>query len=160
MKICDLVRVYTPTGGIATYLSEKRKYVGQHSNHHHILIVPGEEDRIIREGNRSIFFVASPLIRGYEPHRFLRRARKVTAILLEEQPEVIELQDAHISPWAAFRYRRRHPCSVVGFYHTDFPGQQVKPALSRLLGNFLANAAKKFTERYVSWIYNQCNVCK
>jgi alpha-1,6-mannosyltransferase len=159
MKICDLVRAYTPTGGNTDiYLSEKRQYIERHPHHHHILIIPGEEDRVIREGNRSTFVVASPLIRGCEPYRFLRLARKVMAILLAEQPEVIELEDAYISPWVAFRYRRRHPCSVVGFCHRDFPGQQVKPALSRLLGNFFAKTAKKLAERYVCWIYSQCNL--
>jgi alpha-1,6-mannosyltransferase len=159
MKICDLIRVYTPTGGsIETYISEKRKYVGQNPHHHHILIVPGGEDRVIREGNLSTFVVASPLIRGDEPYRFLQSAHKVMAILIAEEPEVIELADAHISPWVVFRYRRRRPCSVVGFFHTDFPAQQVKPARSRALGVFLKNTASKLAERYVGWRYNQCHL--
>jgi alpha-1,6-mannosyltransferase len=159
MKICDLIRVYTPTGGgIETYISEKRNYVGQNPHHHHILIIPGQEERVIREGNRSTFVVASPLIHGYEPYRFLQPAHKVMDILLAEQPDVIELEDAHISPWVAFRYRRRRPCSVVGFCHADFLAQQVKPALLRSLGDFLTNAGRRLAERYVSWIYNQCNL--
>jgi hypothetical protein len=80
------------------------------------------------------------------------------AILLAEQPEVIELEDAYVSSWVAFRYRRRHPCSIVGFYHTDFPTTHVKPALSRWLGKFLANVAMKLAERYVCWICNRCNL--
>ena len=158
MKICDLTQSYTETsGGIRTFLHAKREYILNRTNHSHVLIVPGETDRIIKDKKSLTCFVSAPLIRGCEPYRFVWNLGKVRRILKKEKPDIIELGSPYILPFTAFIHRMQNQCGIVGFYHTDFPTAYVKPFISERLGNRTGKFFKALSSRYSRLIYNQCD---
>lgn len=157
MKICDLTQSYTPkSGGIKTYIHEKRKFILNNTDYEHILIVPGEKDSFNKNGRSSLYEIAAPFIPGCEPYRALLNLEKVGAILEETRPDVIELGCAYALPWAAFSYRKRFPKTVVvGFYHTDFPATYAETTVKSLFGNKTAFTAKLIASRYAAMVYNK-----
>ena len=159
MKICDLTQSYTSTsGGIKTYINEKRAFIEQHTEWNHILIIPGAEDTVCRNSKHSIYTVSSPYIPGCKPYRVTINLKKVQAILSQEKPDIIELGCAYTLPWAAFKYQKTNRSAIVGFYHTDFPTTYVASAVASILGQNSTNAARKISARYVNSVYNKCDI--
>ena len=155
MKICDLTQSYAPrSGGIRTYIQAKRKFILQNTPHEHLLIVPGDQDTVFREGRLTTITVQAKPIKGCEPYRFIWRIDKVARWLLQERPDVIELGSAYVLPYAAFYYRTKHPVPVIGFYHTDYPSAYVQPAIQKLAGPFPARLAMGLSTLYVRAIYS------
>ncbi len=157
MKLCDITQAYTPTsGGIRTYITEKRRYLERATEHEHVLIVPGGYDGCTHEGRLTVHTVSSPFIPGCEPYRIVLALDKVTSILERERPDLIELGSAYTLPWAVFRHQRDcGGCAVTGFHHTDFPTAYVETAVRSLLGRTSANAAKFVAGRYIRTVYNR-----
>lgn len=154
-----MTQSYTPTsGGVRRYLHEKQEYIKKHPDHQHVLIVPGESDSVKKEANTATYTIGAHYVPGCEPYRFTFRLDKVTAILKEENPDVIELGCAYIMPHAAFHFRKKHMCSLVGFYHTDFPEAYVQPVVRNLTGEQMASHARNAADKYVKAIYNKCDV--
>lgn len=158
MRVCDLTHAYTDTsGGIRTTIDAKRRYILDHTDHEHVLIAPGAEDRVERHGRATTVRVAGPVIPGAAPYRFFLRADKVRAALAAVQPDLIELQTFYTSPWATFSYRKRRPVAITAFYHTDLPSAYVYPAVSGLVGERLGRRAKEWTEAYVRAVFDRCD---
>jgi alpha-1,6-mannosyltransferase len=106
MRFCDLTMAYNvSSGGIRTYIDEKRRYFLEHTDHEHLLIVPGADDRIEREGRTTTIYIESPLLPNQDTYRYFRRPDKIRDLLVEHQPEIIELGSYYLCPWAAFAYR-------------------------------------------------------
>lgn len=159
MKICDLTQSYTSTsGGVRTYIDEKRRYIERNTDGEHVLIVPGEKDTVSREGRLTVHHISSPFIPGCKPYRMVLRLSRVQSILQAEKPDIIELGCAYTLPWAAFQYSRRHPVKVVGYYHTDFPTAYVENAISAALGKTSARTAKTIAEQYARIVYDKCDL--
>lgn len=159
MKICDLTQSYNPTsGGIRTYIHEKRRYIQNHTDHEHVLIVPGPENAIERDRRATVYTIKSPFIPGAEPFRFLYKLHRVLEILKKENPDIIELGDAYLLPHVAYWYRRGNPrVKVVGYYHTDFPTAYVEPAMRNLLNPSWGRRFKKLSTWYARQVYKKCN---
>jgi alpha-1,6-mannosyltransferase len=121
----------------------------------HVLIVPGERDTEVRAGRTAVHTVAAPLVPGSAPYRFTLRLDKVARILEREKPDVLEFGCAYAMPYAGFRHRRRHPCALVGFYHTDYPAAYVRNRLARRLGPKAGKGAERLAERHVRTVYNR-----
>lgn len=158
MKICDLTQSYAPTGGgVRTYIHAKRDRIRDgEEGHEHLLIVPGREDSVVREGRLTTHTVASPPVPGSGVYRFLLRSDKVLRILRRERPDVVEAHCAYNLPWTALHYRREAPAArVVGVYMTDLPRAYVEPVARRLLGERLGHGAARATERYVRALYRR-----
>lgn len=140
MRYCDLTLAYTETsGGIRTYIDQKRRYLAEHTDIEHVLVVPGEEDSLSRDGPLTKIEIQSPLIPGCEPYRFFWRPDKIRRVLEETQPDVVELGSYFLSPWAAFRYRdeRREeglPTVVSAYFHTDVAQAYVGAPVRKFLG--------------------------
>lgn len=63
MKLCDVTQFYSPkSGGVRRYLMEKRRYVLDHTDDEHHLIIPGDKTEYIQEGRLHTFTVASPRV--------------------------------------------------------------------------------------------------
>lgn len=161
MRFCDLTHAYTETsGGIRTYIDAKRRYVLEHTDGEHTLIIPGAKDRVEREGRLTTIQIASPLIPGAAPYRLFVRPDKVRAALREAQPRFLELTSLYTSPWSAFGYRREvahtaTPCAISAWYFTDLPTAYVAPVATRLAGQRVGEWAKHQAERYVRALFDR-----
>jgi alpha-1,6-mannosyltransferase len=158
MRVCDLTHAYTDTsGGIRTTIDAKRRYILDRTPHDHVLIAPGAEDHIERDGRATTIRVAGPVIPGAAPYRFFLRADKVRAALVAVQPDLIELHTFYTSPWAAFSYRKTRPVALTAFYHTDLPSAYVYPAIAGLMGERLGRVAEGWAEGYVRAVFDRCD---
>ena len=156
MKICDITQAYNPTsGGIKTYIDEKRRYIGEMHCGTHILIVPGRRDSVTEDGISRTYHVAGFPVPGCEPYRFTLYLNRVAAILVREQPEVIEFGSPYFLPLAVSSRRRKKNSTVIGFCHTDFPAAYVKRPLQKRGIPLTAGAARRIAELYMRAIYNR-----
>ncbi len=104
---CDIVQAYGPTsGGIRTYIDAKRAFLAQETDHEHVLIVPGEVDRLDVDGPLRTYWIQAGTIPKTGGYRFATRMDKLHDILRKEAPHVIEFGSPYLMPWAAFNYRR------------------------------------------------------
>lgn len=155
MTICDLTHAYTETsGGIRTYIDAKRAFVARHTDWRHVLIIPGPEDSVEREGRLTTIRIRGPLIPGAAPYRLLLNAPKVRRALEREQPDFIELTSFYTAPWVALYYRRAarkagETCRLVANYVTDLPSAYVEPVVRRALGAAMGRRAKRAATRYM-----------
>jgi alpha-1,6-mannosyltransferase len=158
--VCDLTHAYTPTsGGIRTYVDAKRRYVLDHTEHTHVLVIPGEEDAAEQGDRWATYRIKSPVIPGAAPYRFFLRRGALVEALREARPDVVELNSLYFEPWAAFRYRDEAPgARVSGYYFTDLPGAYVGPAVRGVAGGWLGERAERLTERYLRAIFGRCDI--
>ncbi|MEM9015308.1 MAG: glycosyltransferase family 1 protein, partial [Pseudomonadota bacterium] len=84
LLICDLTQSYAAKGGgVRTFLREKRHFLLENTNANHCLIVPGEDDKIERDGRRIRVEIKSPQVPGSPNYRLLLRSRAVYRALEE-----------------------------------------------------------------------------
>lgn len=157
LTICDVTQSYAAKGGgVKTYLVEKRKFLLEHTQAKHCLIVPGAEDRVIREGRSTTIEIASPQVPGSPNYRLLLRSGAVFKALKLAAPDIIECQDAYNLPWTALCYRARHrSTALVAGYHTDFPSVYVERYLRPRIGSFLARRMRRLSYRYAVNLYRR-----
>lgn len=179
MRYCDLTLAYTPTsGGIRTYIDAKRKYLNENlPDDEHVLIVPGAETGVYRDGRLSLYTLASPIIPGCAPYRFFWRPKPLQDILDEVRPDVIELGSFFICPFAAFKHRKKRRekgdrCLVSAYFHTDIAnayfGAPLKHVLhdgvgewSHSLAQFgfnVAEAIENGATNHFGGIFEQCDL--
>ena len=168
LLFCDLTQSYSSVGGgIRTYIHEKRKYILEQTRHSHLLIVPGDQDRVDRDGRATTVTIKSPFVPGSEAYRLLLRNRAVRAALDEHRPDVIETLDAYNLPWAALKHQKKYPeVAVLAGYRTDFPRSYVQgygePFLKRFLPRKMAASIAAFfvnrADGYASRLYRKMDV--
>jgi alpha-1,6-mannosyltransferase len=148
VKLCDITIAYNESsGGIRTYIDEKRRYLRQQTGHEHLLIVPGAEDAVERGERSTVVSLAGPLLPGQDSYRFFARPGRIRSVLLEHRPDVVELGSYYLSPWAAFSYRQRlraagHGCVVGCYFHTDVAEAYVAAPLRALVRGLLEDWSK------------------
>jgi alpha-1,6-mannosyltransferase len=178
MRYCDLTLAYTATsGGIRTYIDAKRRYLRDHAEDEHVLIIPDDHDDEVHEGRFVKRTLASPFIPGCAPYRSFWRPLHLLEALLDTGPDIVELGTFFVCPWAAFQYRKRReeaglPCLISAFFHTDLAdayfGSPLREVLhddlsqsSELLSRWglsLAEAAEFGAEHYFGSIFQQCDL--
>lgn len=178
MKFCDITMAYNESsGGIRTYIHEKRRYLLDHTEHEHLLIVPGETDRVERCGRSKIVYLAGPLLPNQDAYRFFVRPDRIREVLLAHRPDVVELGSYYLEPWAVFAYRDRlreagENCLVGCYFHTDVAEAYVAAPLRSLahdwfedwsetlasLGEKLAVLAGSGAERYIRSVFAPCDL--
>jgi alpha-1,6-mannosyltransferase len=159
VKLCALTQSYASTGGgVRTMIHAEQALFREMPGAEHVLIVPGAQDTVTREGNLTTYTVKSPFVPGSSVYRLLLRSRRVLRILEAEKPDVVEVHCAYNLPWTAMLHRRRHGGIVSGVYMTDLPVVYVETPLRRRLGRRIAGAARRMTERYVTALYRRCDV--
>ncbi len=162
MIVCDLTHAYTPTsGGIRTYIDEKRRYLLEKTEHSHVLIIPGDRDAVERSERATTYRVAGPFIPRARPYRFFPRTRGIVAALSDARPDVIEL-DTHYM-WneaaAAFRYRGKAPAPIVSIpFHTDFAHAYALTYTSRVLGHGVGRRAGRIAEAWIRRVLRRADL--
>jgi alpha-1,6-mannosyltransferase len=159
LLFADLTQSWSDVGGgVRTYLRHKRRHIVENTPHRHLLIVPGPHDGVeVGEGGRAITaYVASPKVPGSPHYRLMLRNRTVKALLAQQQPHLIECQDAYNLPWAAVAHARRHPATaLVAAYCTDFPTVYVDRPFSKWLGGPIGGAASRLCYGYCGRLYRR-----
>jgi alpha-1,6-mannosyltransferase len=178
MRFCDLTIAYNESsGGIRTYIDEKRRYLLERTEHEHLLIVPGEEDRIERQERSTAIYIGSPLLPNQDNYRYFRSPEKIKNLLVEHRPDIIELGSYYLCPWAAFAYRELlqesgQTCLIGCYFHTDVAEAYVGAPLRAIahdllddwseslaaLGEKLANMAASGVERYIGTVFGRCDL--
>jgi alpha-1,6-mannosyltransferase len=178
MKFCDVTMAYNPkSGGIKTYIDEKRRFLRENTNHEHLLIIPGARDRVRHSERTTTVTIKSPLLPGQSAYRFFLTPMKIKQALLEHQPDIIELGSYYTEPWAAFAYRRElreagRDCVIGAYFHTDVAKAYVAAPLRAAAHNWLADvsealvirveqiadAAAVGAQRYIRYIFSHCDL--
>lgn len=156
LLLCDLTQSYAPRGGggVSTYLAEKRRHVIERTGHRLLQIVPGEQDRIVKQGRFIRAEIRAGQVRGSPNYRFILRTDAVRDVLERYRPDVIESQCPWVLPWTAINYRRAHPaCVLVAGYHTDFPNVHVGRVGEPIFGRTIASGLRRISETYAGITY-------
>ncbi|MCB1162938.1 glycosyltransferase [bacterium] len=158
LRICDMVQAYADgSGGVKTYLDQKRRFLMEETECEHVLIIPGESDRCLREGRAITYEVESPVVRGAGAYRFIGRVDKLLRILGDEALDVVEVGDPWLMPWVARYHRLRRKTPMVGFYHTDIARAYGRPYATRVLGSGVGRAAESLMDHYARAVYSACD---
>ena len=178
MKFCDITMAYNArSGGIKTYIDEKRRFLRENTEHEHLLIIPGARDRVRRSGRTTTVTIKAPLLPGQDAYRIFVSQAKIKQVLLDEAPEIVELGSYYTEPWAAFAYRRRRrearaPCLLGAFFHTDVARAYVAAPLRMAAHTWLQDASEALissvekiadiaasgAERYMRYIFSNCEL--
>lgn len=178
MKFCDITMAYNAkSGGIKTYIDEKRRFLREHTDHEHLLIIPGSRDRVRRSDRSTTITIRGPLLPGQEHYRAFLSPAKIRKVLQQEQPDIIELGSYYTEPWAAFSYRRRRreagrDCKLGAYFHTDVAEAYVAAPLRAAAQGWLeegsealatsvdriADIAATGAERYIRYVFKHCDV--
>ncbi len=105
------------SGGVRTYLHEKRAYVERHPYFRHVLCIPGAADEIVDGDGVRTYRLRGPRIPTQQQYRFLLATRSLRQIVEHEQPDIIEVGSQYFVPWVTRLATRRRPTPLVGFYH-------------------------------------------
>jgi alpha-1,6-mannosyltransferase len=155
VKICDLTQFYSPvSGGVKRYITEKRRYLAEHTQDEHYLIVPGETTRHTVDGRLHTLTVQSPRLDRTSRYRLMLNTRLVRDWLDDIRPDVIESGDPYHLAWSAIRSGRELHIPVFAFYHSHFPEAYLRTIL-KYGGSWLRDAAMAYAQDYIVWLYRQ-----
>ncbi|WP_294172370.1 glycosyltransferase [uncultured Sphingomonas sp.] len=154
---CDLTQSWSAVGGgVGTYLRAKRAHILENTPHRHLLILPGDCDRVEADGRATTVWIKSPAVPFSPNYRLLLRNPAVREALERFRPDAIECQDAYNLPWAALAHRMRHPHTVlVAGYMTDFPTVYAGRPFSKTFGAAVGGAAARLCYNYCGRLYRQ-----
>lgn len=107
---------YAPAGGgVSTYLNAKSRWLKRRSSVRHTILTSNmpSHDNVV-----TLPYLPVPGLHGY---RWPWPIRRVTNILCELQPDIIEAGDGSSGAWASLHARDRLGIPAVAFYHSDTP---------------------------------------
>lgn len=140
LAVLDVTEFFAEaSGGIRTYLLEKARYARASPGVRHVLVVPGERDRVTEIDGARCYELRGPRIPRQHPYRFMLATQSNARIIEHERPDIVEVGSALLVPWIVGRVTRRHRLPMVGFHHSHVP-RLLQAARSRRLGR-LASAA-------------------
>jgi alpha-1,6-mannosyltransferase len=159
MKVCDVTQFYSPvSGGVKRYISEKRRYVVEHTRDEHHLIIPGPVTRHEREGRLHLHTIRSPRLdffsRYPSRYRLILSPRQVLDLLDHIRPDIIESGDPYHLAWTCLRAGRQIHAPVFGFYHSHFPEAYLRTAL-KYGGAWLRDAVMTYAQEYIVRLYSR-----
>jgi alpha-1,6-mannosyltransferase len=120
VKLLDVTEFYSPSGGgVRTYLVEKCRWLAQHSDWEHIVVVPGESDVETHWARSTVHVLRGPRVPASPGYHFLVARRKLREIVQRERPDVIEVGSPYLAPWLARRAARGTAARLVAFVHDN-----------------------------------------
>jgi len=154
MKICDVTQFYSPvSGGVKRYLTEKRDYISQYTDHEHVLIVPGPRNSTEKEGRMTIHYVASPRVSFKSHYRVVFNVGHVEELIYQAEPDIIEAGEPYQLAWACLRAGKNLGKPVLGFYHSHFPESYLR-TIARFGGRPLSALVESLSYSYIRKLYN------
>lgn len=143
MHVVDVSMFWAPgSGGVRTYLRAKHQWLSRQPCVDHTLLVPGAEPGC----EAGICTLPAPLMPLGHGYRFPLRKGPWVQRLADLHPDVIEVGDPYVLPWAALRAGRELDVPVIGFYHSDLP---------RLVSKRAGYWTDRWLDGYVSLLYQR-----
>ena len=154
MKICDLTQIYSSRGGgVRSYLEAKRRYIRDHTDHEHLMIVPGGRTEQVEGGRTQLWTVAGPLVNRTSRYRWMLDLPALLRILYQEHPEVVEAGDPYHAAMISRNWANRRGSDFYMFYHSHFPDAMLRTVLKfagtwargwveRVAGDYLRNMSQ------------------
>ncbi|MCB9518801.1 MAG: glycosyltransferase, partial [Gemmatimonadales bacterium] len=103
------------SGGVRTYLLQKRRFVADHPGLRQVLVTPGAHDAVHDEPGSRWYQLRGPAIPFQPSYRFLLATRSVRRIIDRERPDLIEVGSSYFAPWVGHHARRHVEVPVVWF---------------------------------------------
>lgn len=119
MKILHLANFYHSTsGGIKTYLDNKRKYFAQVGLPFR-LVIPGEIDSVEQLDSEAVFYRIGANPAPFNPlYRLIWNLHAVHQIVKLEKPDILEVNDKFTLAMLSYYYRKiARSIPIVGFHH-------------------------------------------
>ncbi|MDX6767500.1 MAG: glycosyltransferase [Candidatus Methylacidiphilales bacterium] len=158
MKICDATQFYSEVGGgVRRYLQEKRRYVLEHTEDEHILLVPGDRTGVVRDGRLTTCSVRSPRINRSSRYRILFNLARAEEFIHREKPDLIESGDPYHLGWRMIDAAHGNNIPVVGFYHSHFPEAYLRTAF-KYCGPWVREVGLAYAQDYIVRLYNDFDV--
>jgi alpha-1,6-mannosyltransferase len=156
LKVCDLA-LFSPSSssGVRTYIASKIDYVRERDDLDHVVIVPGDCERVSTEG-RSKVIVVRGVPSPYPDVRLGLNLIRIARLIAKEAPDVIEVNCQYTLAWAAFLATRASRAPIVGVYHTDVPA--CAGHWARRAGTAVASVVERAAEFYMGLIYRHCTM--
>jgi alpha-1,6-mannosyltransferase len=154
MKICDLTQIYSSRGGgVRSYLEAKRRYIRDHTDHDHLMIVPGGRTEQVEGGRTQLWTVAGPLVNRTSRYRWMLDLPALLRILYQEHPEIVEAGDPYHAAMISRNWANRRGSDFYMFYHSHFPDAMLRTVLKfagtwargwveRVAGDYLRNLSQ------------------
>jgi alpha-1,6-mannosyltransferase len=155
LKICDVTQFYSPvSGGVKRYLTEKRDYLEQYTDHEHVLVVPGPHNTVERKGRLTVHFVRAPRVSFSSHYRIVLNVPRVRRIIESENPDLIEAGEPYQLAWACLRAGEKLGKPVIGFYHSHFPESYLR-TFARFGGPLAVKAMDAISRSYIRRLYGR-----
>ena len=154
MKICDLTQIYSSRGGgVRSYLEAKRRYIRDHTQHEHLMIVPGARTEQVEGGRTQLWTVAGPLVNRTSRYRWMLDLPALLRILYDQHPEIVEAGDPYHAAMISRNWANRRGSDFYMFYHSHFPDAMLRTVLKfagtwargwveRVAGDYLRNMSQ------------------
>ncbi|WP_029898969.1 glycosyltransferase [Desulfohalovibrio reitneri] len=156
LTVCDVVQTYSPiSGGVKSYVNDKRAFVAGREDLRQILVIPGEKSSRHTEERTTTYHIASPRLPGSKSYRLLINKAAVDRIVARDKPDVIEVSDAYQPAWFALWAGGNLDIPVVGFYHSDYPRSYGRDLERGLGSDTLGGVVTDAIEGYLASLYNK-----
>jgi len=154
MKICDLTQIYSSRGGgVRSYLEAKRRYIRDHTDHDHLMVVPGGRTEQVEGGRTQLWTVAGPLVNRTSRYRWMLDLPALLRILYDQHPEIVEAGDPYHAAMISRNWADRRGSDFYMFYHSHFPDAMLRTVLKfagtwargwveRVAGDYLRNMSQ------------------
>jgi len=154
MKICDLTQIYSSRGGgVRSYLEAKRRYIRDHTDHDHLMVVPGGRTEQVEGGRTQLWTVAGPLVNRTSRYRWMLDLPALLRILYDQHPEIVEAGDPYHAAMISRNWANRRGSDFYMFYHSHFPDAMLRTVLKfagtwargwveRVAGDYLRNMSQ------------------
>jgi alpha-1,6-mannosyltransferase len=126
-------------GGVARYLRSKHRWLQEHSNWQHTILVPGPPT----QDTQPLAVTALPLPAGY---RFPLSRSAAARAIVKLRPDVIEVGDPYRLAWSALDAAWQLGVPVTCFSHSN---------LEALAARFVGRASARAVRLYLRRLYGQ-----
>lgn len=120
----------------------------------HILVIPGAENGLKRDGRCRTYSIRSPLVSRSTQYRALLNLRALEEIITCEKPDLIECGDPYQVGWKSVRIGAAQRIPVVAFYHSHFVEAYLRRPAQRF-GKRGAEMLMSAARAYVRNFYNR-----
>ena len=154
MRLLDITHFYSEKGGgIKTYIQNKIEYLKDKEDIQHTLIIPGEEDGELFLKRTKIIKIKSPYFPFNNHYRLLINTVKLSNILKQEKPDVVEIGSPFLIPTIVNSKKESLKYKTIGFFHLNL--ESVVENINKIKGKIIV---KKIARSYTYKTYSNLDL--